>query len=208
MHGNATFSDIQEPILRNWLPRNRNSNKSNTTIEFWNLRWSKNKDSPSHCHDCLETEIATNQIQLLNSETSVGLKIKTLRVIVMTQQRSAKSAARRRATLRRYRPPLLDLAIALILHASPFGRSPSRGIGFVRSSCFQWPQAPASSLYSSPSVLVLQQRHTGSAFKLRQQRTILTPRRVRSSWSSTCRLCSRVETTATRMRWRKLCAKT
>jgi hypothetical protein len=34
--------------------------------------------------DCLETEIATNQMKQSNSETSVSLKIQTLRVIVMT----------------------------------------------------------------------------------------------------------------------------
>ena len=37
MNWNATNSDIQEPILRNWLPINWNSNKSNRTIRLWNL---------------------------------------------------------------------------------------------------------------------------------------------------------------------------
>ena len=37
MNWNATSSDIQDTIPRNWLPRNWNSNKSNRTIQLWNL---------------------------------------------------------------------------------------------------------------------------------------------------------------------------
>jgi hypothetical protein len=37
MNWNATSSDIQDTILRNWLPRNWNSNKSNRIIQPWNL---------------------------------------------------------------------------------------------------------------------------------------------------------------------------
>ena len=37
MNWNATSSDIQDTIPRNGLPRNWNSNKSNRTIQLWNL---------------------------------------------------------------------------------------------------------------------------------------------------------------------------